>query len=304
MRPFARLLERLDAAETACNERLPSFLKVGFLTLYAHTNRGEPLVDRVADRGPWRRWHDLGVSVLVACGLGTVALVGWAAVAALTNDVESTAANDPSNMVAVPGVNEFMPLAAAGYVVLGLLVATVVHEAGHAISLRVDGLEIDELGVALLFGVVPLAAYVKPTEAVDYAHASVRLRLFAAGVANNVAVTLLALLGFLVVGLDAVADAYLVYFGWLYTTAAPPTAADVASLGVAVNALFWVGFLNANLALFNALPIWPLDGGKVFRIGVEELLGDGRRSPRSVWVGASVLTAGVVVLALFGPRLV
>lgn len=303
MGPVAALQRRIEAVETACNERLPPFLKVGLLTLYAFSTRGESHVDRVADRGPWRRWHDLGVGILVACGLGAVAAVGWVAIIALTTDAESTAANDPQNMVAIPGVNEFMPLAAAGYVVLGLLVATVVHEGGHAISLRVDDLPIDELGVALLFGVVPLAAYVKPTEAVDDAPARARLRLFAAGVANNVAVTVLVVLGFLVVGLDTVADAYLVYFGWLYTAAAPPTATDVASLGVVVNTLFWVGFMNANLALFNALPIWPLDGGKVFRIGVEELVGDGAAGPRSVVAGASVATAAVVLLALFGPSL-
>jgi Zn-dependent protease len=303
MGPVAALLRRVETVETACNERLPRFLKVGFCTLYAFSTRGESLVDRVADRGPWRRWHDLGVGVLVACGLGAVAAVGWVAVIALTTDAESTAANDPQNMVAIPGLNEFMPLAAAGYVVLGLLVATVVHEGGHAISLRVDDLPIDELGVALLFGVLPLAAYVKPAEAVDDAPARARLRLFAAGVANNVAVTLLVLLGFLVVGLGTIVDAYLVYFGWLYTVAAPPTAADVAGLGVAVNTLFWVGFLNANLALFNALPIWPLDGGKVFGIVVAETVGDGTAAPRSVVVGASVLTAAVVLLALFGPSL-
>lgn len=298
-----RLRRRFAAVEAACNERLPASLKIGFLTLYAFTNRGESLVDRIADRGPWRRWHDLGTGVLVACGLGALGAVGWVAVVALTTDVQSTAANDPNNMVAIPGVNEFMPLAAAGYVVLGLLVATVVHEGGHAISLRVDDLPIDEIGVALLFGVVPLAAYVKPTEAAEDAPARARLRLFAAGVANNVAVTLLVLCGFLVVGLGSIGDAYLVYFGWLYTAAAPPTAADVASLGVVVNSLFWVGFLNANLALFNALPIWPLDGGKVFGIGVEELVGDGSTAPRSVVAGASVATAAVVLLALFGPSL-
>ncbi|MFC4407046.1 site-2 protease family protein [Haloarchaeobius iranensis] len=303
MSPFDSVLRRFEAVEAACNERLPESLKVGFLTLYAFTTRGEPLVDRVAERGPWRRWHDLGVGVLVACGLGAVGAVGWVAVVALTTDVESTAANDPNNMVAIPGVNEFMPLAAAGYVVLGLLVATLVHEGGHAISLRVDDLPIDEMGVALLFGVLPLAAYVKPTAAVEDAPARARLRLFAAGVANNVAVTLLVLLGFVVVGPDTIVDAYLVYFGWLYTPAAPPTAADVATLGVVGNTLFWVGFLNANLALFNALPIWPLDGGKVFRIVVAETVGDGADAPRSVVVTASALTAAVVLLALFGPSL-
>jgi len=31
------------------------------------------------------------------------------------------------------------------------------------------------------------------------------------------------------------------------------------------NLLFWIWFVNLNLALFNALPLGPFDGGVAFR---------------------------------------
>ncbi|WP_323674981.1 site-2 protease family protein [Halorubellus sp. PRR65] len=301
---FGRAKRRVDAVESRVNERLPSSLKVGFLTLYLHTDRGNALVDAIAARGPWRRWHDVGVAVLalvMASGLGAI---GWVAVAVATRDVQATAANQANNVLAIPGVNDFMPVAATGYVVLALLVATVVHEGGHAIGFRTEGVDLDELGVALLFGVLPIAAYAKPATDLDGVSPRGRLRVFAAGVANNVAVTALVGVGFLVVGVDAIAEAYLTYFGWLYTTAAAPTAADVASLGVAANALFWTGFLNANLAVLNALPIWPFDGGQVGRVVVEGAADAlGVDDLRAVWVGASALTASVVAFVVVGPVL-
>ena len=41
------------------------------------------------------------------------------------------------------------------------------------------------------------------------------------------------------------------------------------------NLLYWMFFININLAIFNALPIYPLDGGQAFRVGIEAL-GRGR----------------------------
>jgi membrane-associated protease RseP (regulator of RpoE activity) len=39
------------------------------------------------------------------------------------------------------------------------------------------------------------------------------------------------------------------------------------------NLLFWIWFVNFNLALFNALPIYPFDGGQAFRIFIKRLFG-------------------------------
>ena len=42
---------------------------------------------------------------------------------------------------------------------------------------------------------------------------------------------------------------------------------------ITANILFWVWFVNANVAIFNALPIYPLDGGRLFRIASQSILG-------------------------------
>jgi len=46
---------------------------------------------------------------------------------------------------------------------------------------------------------------------------------------------------------------------------------------VFANVLFYVWFVNVNLAVFNALPIYPLDGGRMFNIALKSVMrGRGR----------------------------
>lgn len=42
---------------------------------------------------------------------------------------------------------------------------------------------------------------------------------------------------------------------------------------VLANVFFWIWFVNINVAIFNALPIHPLDGGRAFRALLKFLLG-------------------------------
>jgi len=42
---------------------------------------------------------------------------------------------------------------------------------------------------------------------------------------------------------------------------------------VYANIFFWLWFVNVNVAVFNALPIYPLDGGRMFNITLKSLLG-------------------------------
>lgn len=39
------------------------------------------------------------------------------------------------------------------------------------------------------------------------------------------------------------------------------------------NVFFWLWFVNVNVAVFNALPIYPLDGGRIFNITLKSVLG-------------------------------
>ena len=63
------------------------------------------------------------------------------------------------------------------------------------------------------------------------------------------------------------------------------------------NLLYWVFFLNFNLAIFNALPIYPLDGGQAFLVGVKAL-GRGKLSEETAMRITSAATFVVLALVL------
>ncbi|WP_435175158.1 site-2 protease family protein [Halorussus sp. AFM4] len=299
--------ERLDAVEARLNRALPGPVKVGFLTLYLFSTATPERLDAAADHRAWDRWTDAGVAALLALQVGGMALLAVAAWRAATL-TRATALNDPANTVAVPGLNDFMPVAAAPYVVAGLVVATVVHEAGHAAACRRADVEIEEWGVALLLGVLPVAAYVLPAAAIDRAPVRAKMRLYAVGVFHNLVVAVAALAVLFSPLAAGPREAYMTYFGWALVGGAPPTAATVGALGVATNLCFWLALLNANFALLNALPVSIFDGGRVLALALREAadragVGLPPVAESAVVHGTSVLALGLVVLAVVGPLL-
>ncbi|MCP8318458.1 MAG: site-2 protease family protein [Candidatus Methylarchaceae archaeon HK01B] len=82
-----------------------------------------------------------------------------------------------------------------------------------------------------------------------------------------------------------------------------------SSLGYALhplaNLLFWVWFISINLAIFNALPIYPLDGGQAFRV-LLQAVGKNRLSERTIkriTGGVTIAMVSLVVLMLAVPYL-
>ena len=67
------------------------------------------------------------------------------------------------------------------------------------------------------------------------------------------------------------------------------------SLVPVANLLYWLFFLNFNLAIFNALPIYPLDGGQAFLVGVKAL-GRGRWNETTLMRITTLATLAVVAL--------
>jgi len=68
-------------------------------------------------------------------------------------------------------------------------------------------------------------------------------------------------------------------------------------IGVA-NLLYWGFFINFNLAIFNSLPIYPLDGGQAFRVGVKAL-GRERLTEKSL-SRITATASGAVIFMLLG----
>ena len=96
-----------------------------------------------------------------------------------------------SNLLAIPGVNDFIPLTFA--VIFGLIFAMAIHELGHGILARVEGMKVNSTG--LIFFVIPLGAFVEPDEEdVEKAKGMPKIRMFGAGIANNLVVAFICMI--------------------------------------------------------------------------------------------------------------
>ncbi|MFC5972275.1 site-2 protease family protein [Halomarina salina] len=171
---------------------LPDWVEVSGPITTVHTRRGRRLLDRLARHDRlFRAFGTLAVAVafVLMALLAVVVLV--VARAALAGEASSAAAQ-PRNVVVVPGVNDFLPLSAAPELLVGLLLALVVHEGAHGVLCRVGGIEVESVG-AFLLGPLPTGAFVDPDdETAEAASPGVLNRMFAAGILTNLVVTVLA----------------------------------------------------------------------------------------------------------------
>lgn len=123
-------------------------------------------------------------------GIATVVLVGSFVVCMLVFGVKfiyetkpaPTGIFEPQNIFMIPGLNDFIPATIS--VFLALICAMVVHEFGHAILCRIEGIKIKSTGI--LFAAIPIGAFVDPNnEEVEKAPVLSRMRMYGAGITNN-----------------------------------------------------------------------------------------------------------------------
>jgi len=173
---------------------LPEYVRLSGPITTLHTKKGRVLLERLArPKRFWRAWGNVGF------GLGLVVMVvsfvaffsaGYNSVV----DPQPSQLNEPRNVLAIPGVNEFLPLAVAPEILAGLALGLIVHEGGHGLFCRVEDIDIESMGLALL-AVIPIGAFVEPDEEdVQRASRGSQVRMFAAGVTNNFAISLIAFL--------------------------------------------------------------------------------------------------------------
>jgi membrane-associated protease RseP (regulator of RpoE activity) len=192
---------------------LPSFVSTMGPILTLHTKRGKRFLDWAAQwKRPWRAWGNFGLGITFVVLVGVLFTLVLTGITMLMNPPEPSAISQPRNVLVIPGVNEFLPLSVAPEIVAGLFIGMVVHELGHGIMSRVEGIEVDSMGLAML-AIIPMGAFVQPDEeSQQNAGRGAKARMFAAGVTNNFLVVILAL-GLLfgpVAGAVAVADGGLV----------------------------------------------------------------------------------------------
>jgi membrane-associated protease RseP (regulator of RpoE activity) len=64
---------------------------------------------------------------------------------------------------------------------------------------------------------------------------------------------------------------------------------------VYANIFFWLWFVNINVAVFNALPIYPLDGGRIFNITLKSALGK-KLNEKTITRITAIVTAAIILL--------
>lgn len=155
---------------------------------------------------------------------------------------------------------------------LGFLAAVLVHELGHAVVARREGLPVEGITLWLLGGVTRLGGEA-PTPAAE-------LRITGVGPLMSL------VLGLFFAGLGWALHAA----GWSQLVSA---------------ALGWLGAINVVLAIFNVLPGAPLDGGRLLHAVLWRHHGDRLRATetatRAGWVlGLTLVGLGFVGFALAG----
>jgi membrane-associated protease RseP (regulator of RpoE activity) len=286
-------LRRLDLLPTSVGTQGP------ILTL--HTKRGRAFLNWLA--GPrrfWRAWANLGVGISLVVMVGAFLVLLTSAISSIRNP-QPTAVNQPKNVLVIPGVNDFLPLAAAPEIVFGLAVGLIVHEGGHGLLCRVEDIDIKSMGLVFL-AILPIGAFVEPDEeSRAAADRGAQVRMFAAGVTNNFAITVIAfaLLFGPVIGSIGVAP------GAPIRATLPGSAADDAGLGSGDRITALDGQPIANASDLDA----ALEANRNRTVEVELNDGPGTATvSRSVLVTVSVsggpadLPAGSTITHVNGTR--
>ncbi len=141
---------------------------------------------------------------------------------------------------------------------LGYFASLVLHELGHALAARRLGIPV--VGIDLWFFGGLLHMRRQPQSA------SEEFKVAAAGPLVTLALFLLSLaLGLLFASGSSFRDAALIRYGTVRTTPA------MALVG-------WLAFINGALLLFNIIPAFPLDGGRIARAVIWWRTGDRNRA--------------------------
>jgi membrane-associated protease RseP (regulator of RpoE activity) len=130
----------------------------------------------------------LGVVITILISVGMVFMLLVSLDVLFTIQPEPTDLHKPQNLLLIPGLNEFVPSTFAVW--FAFVMTLVIHEFGHAILCRVENIKVSCMGLLLL--VIPIGAFVEPdNEEVERATSGSKMRMYGAGIANNVLVGLL-----------------------------------------------------------------------------------------------------------------
>lgn len=131
----------------------------------------------------FRIYGTMGVLMVIVVSVLMTVMLFLSLQTTIVQQPQPTAVNELRNVLAIPGVNDFIPFTIA--VLIGLIVTMVVHEFGHAILCRIEGIRVRSMG--LLIPVIPIGAFVEPDEEdQEKTKGLAKMRMFGAGITNNI----------------------------------------------------------------------------------------------------------------------
>jgi Zn-dependent protease len=137
-----------------------------------------------------------------------------------------------------PGLSRNAHVAMAIVAAILFFVSLLLHELGHALQARRDGVEIEGITLWLFGGVAKFRG--------SFPSAGAEFRIAIAGPLVSLAL-----------------GGVLILLAWLANL---PSGAD--------GVVFWLGYINLSLLVFNLLPALPLDGGRILRSVLWHFRGD------------------------------
>lgn len=156
-------------------------------------------------------------------------------------------------------------------IVTGLLffVSILLHELSHAAVARLRGIPVRAITLFALGGVAQIEK--------DAADAKSEFWMGIIGPISSV-----------VIGIVCLVLAWLLGWNFASTAVSPPAAM-----------FMWLGFINIALAIFNMIPGFPLDGGRVLRAVVWWITGDANRSTRIASRVGQLVALGFIMLGIW-----
>jgi membrane-associated protease RseP (regulator of RpoE activity) len=161
------------------------------------TTKGITLLKKIASKKRW--WKAYASSGIVLCLIMMIFMTSiliWQAwvVTGFTAE-QRQALPGPEVALVLPGINPILPLEYLGYILIGLIVAIIVHEFSHGILTHAHNFKVKSLG--LLYLIVPIGAFVEPDEEeVKKAAIKPRMHIYAAGPTANFVLVVITMLIF------------------------------------------------------------------------------------------------------------
>ncbi len=214
------------------------------------TQRLRDFIDSIAMKSPrsWRLIMNIGIPV----SFFFMAVIVWIIISSLP-----TALTNPQLAIILPGVDIpgspiLIPL---GYGIIALISVLVVHEFGHGIISRVEGVKIDSIGV-LLLAVLP-GAFVEPNkEDIQKSEKIQKLRIYAAGSIFNLILGAISLLIVMFIGLLIISSLTIGIPG----ISVPGTDIKTQPVGFTINGPIFSTFHNNGVEISSVVPNSPADG--------------------------------------------